>query len=80
MTGKGKHVVPRHDGWAVRSSGASRAAKVFDNRQEAVSYARGLAKKAHGELYVHGKDGTIKERRSYGNDPVHPATKSKLPA
>ncbi len=76
MNKKGKHVVPRQDGgWAVKTTGASRASKVFEKKDDAVKYARDSAKKVHGELYVHGKDGTIKERRSYGNDPCPPKDK-----
>jgi len=76
MSSKDKHVVPKQEGgWAVRSAGAARAARVFETRDKAVAYARTAAKKEHGELYVHGKDGTIKERRSYGNDPFPPRDK-----
>lgn len=76
MSTKGKHVVPRQrGGWAVKTAGKSRAGKVFETKTDAVNYARGAAKKEHGELYVHGKDGTIKERRSYGNDPFPPRDK-----
>jgi len=70
MATKGKHVVPRQSGgWAVKTAGKSRAGRVFEKKADAVDYARDAAKREHGELYVHGKDGTIKERRSYGNDP-----------
>ncbi len=75
MTSKGKHVVPRKDGWAVKTAGTTKAGKVFDTKSEAVGYARAVAKKAHGDLYIHGKDGTIKERRTYGNDPAPPKSK-----
>lgn len=76
MKSKDKHVVPRpRGGWAVKTTGKTRAGRVFDNKADAVSYARDVSKKEHGELYVHGKDGTIKERRSYGNDPCPPKDK-----
>lgn len=76
MSKNAKHVVPsQRGGWAVRSAGASKAGRVFDSKKQAVDYARGVAKNAHGELYIHGKDGTIKERRSYGNDPLPPRDK-----
>ena len=73
MSSKGKHVVPsQRGGWAVRSTGARRAARVFNNKKQAVEFAREFAQKESGELYVHGRDGTIKERRSYGKDPFPP--------
>jgi hypothetical protein len=76
MSKKDQHVVPSTTGgWAVRRSGAERASKVFDTQQEAVKHARTQAKKESSELYVHGKDGTIRERNSYGNDPNPPKDK-----
>lgn len=76
MSKKGQHVVPStKGGWAVRQSGAERASKVFDTQVAAVKHARTVAKKAKTELYVHGRDGTIRERNSYGNDPYPPRDK-----
>lgn len=76
MTKNGTHVVPRdNDGWAVRKEGASRASKIFTTQADAVKYARELAQKEKAELYVHRRDGTIRERDSYGNDPFPPKDK-----
>lgn len=69
MNKSGRHVIPNaQGGWSVRKSGATRATRVFDTRQEAESFARNLAKKEHGELYIHRRDGTIRQRDSYGKD------------
>ncbi|WP_029888582.1 DUF2188 domain-containing protein [Polycyclovorans algicola] len=68
-----KHVVPNPSGgWSVKNSGATRASKVFDTQQQAITYGRDAAKKTRSELYVHGRDGTIKNKNSYGNDPMPP--------
>lgn len=76
MKSKDKHVIPKQHGrWAVRSTGRSRAARVFDDKDQAVKYAKSIAQKDHGELYVHGKDGTIKERRSYAKASALPKDK-----
>lgn len=73
---KDQHVVPSTTGgWAVRRSGAERASKVFDTQGKAVEHARAMAKKEHCELYIHGKDGTIRQRSSFGNDPHPPKDK-----
>lgn len=72
MIKNSRHVVPRQDGWAVKKSGATRASKVFDTQEDAIKYGRSQAKKESGELYVHRKDGTIRERDSYGHDPYPP--------
>jgi hypothetical protein len=69
---KSQHVVPRTEGgWAVRKTGAARASKVFANQQEAVKYAKEVAQKEGGAMYIHRSDGTIRDRSSYGNEP-HP--------
>jgi hypothetical protein len=76
MAKPSKHVVPSPSGgWAVKNSGAVRASKTFDTQLQAVGYAMTAAKKIHTELYIHGRDGTIKDKRSYGHDPVPPRDK-----
>lgn len=66
-----KHVVPRPNGeWAVRSSGAAKATKVFDTQAAAIKFGRDAARRDGVEFYVHRKDGTIRDRDSYGRDPV----------
>ncbi len=70
---KSKHVVPNSQGgWSVRSAGAARAARTFPTQGEAMEYGKTLAKASNSELYIHRKDGTIRDKRSYGNDPYPP--------
>jgi protein-tyrosine-phosphatase len=69
--GKNQHVVPHPDGWAVKSAGASRATKVVATQQEAIDVARQIAQNQQSELLIHGTNGQIREKNSYGNDP-HP--------
>lgn len=76
MSKASKHVVPRTTGgWAVKNAGSFKASKVFTTQADAVTYARDAAKKAKTELFVHGRDGTIKERNTYGSDPMPPRDK-----
>lgn len=75
MEKKNAHVVPREDGWAVKREGASRASKTFDTKADAIKYGREQAKNSKGELFIHGRDGTIRERSSFGNDPMPPRDK-----
>lgn len=70
--GKNQHVVPHPDGWAVKGEGNSKATKITDTQQEAINHARAIAKNQESELLIHGKDGKIRERDSYGNDPYPP--------
>lgn len=70
MAKKGQHVVPRSDGWSVRKTGATRASSVHATQADAIEAATRLARNQKTELYIHGRDGRIRERNSYGNDPV----------
>ena len=69
-----RHIVPNSEkgGWDEKKSGASRASKHFDTKDEAISHAREVAKKNKEELIIHNKDGKIAQRNSYGNDPYPP--------
>lgn len=71
MSKPGQHVVPGNGGWVVRKAGASRATSVHETQSEAVSAATKIAKNQRSEVYVHGRDGRIRERNSFGHD-THP--------
>ncbi|TXG76970.1 DUF2188 domain-containing protein [Candidatus Dojkabacteria bacterium] len=72
MTKRNQHVVPRDERWAVQGAGADRATAVVDTQREAVERAREIARKQGTEVLIHGRDGRIRERDSYGNDPYPP--------
>jgi hypothetical protein len=71
MARKGQHVVPSGDGWAVRKAGSARSTKTFKTQSDAIDLAREIARNQGTELYIHGRDGKIRVRDSYGRDP-HP--------
>lgn len=70
--GKNQHVVPNKDGWAVKGEGNQRNTVVTKTQREAIDIARQIAKNQGSELFVHGQNGQIRERDSYGNDPYPP--------
>lgn len=72
MPKPGQHVVPNGSKWSVRKAGASRASGTFDTQGEAIARARDVAQKQKTELFIHGRDGRIRERNSYGSDPSPP--------
>jgi len=72
MSGKNQHVVPHAGGWAVRGTGNSRATSVYDTQRDAIDTARGIAQNQHSELLIHGRNGQIRDRDSYGGDPFPP--------
>jgi len=76
MAGKTHHVVPSpKGGWGVKKGGASRAAKVFDTKKAAETYARRVSRRQHSELVIHRRDGTIQRKDSHGGDPTPPRDK-----
>jgi uncharacterized protein DUF2188 len=70
--GKNQHVVPHGDGWAVRAEGNERAMSVHVTQSEATDAARQIATNQRSEVLIHGRNGQIRERNSYGNDPCPP--------
>ena len=71
MSKKGQHVVPSMGGWSVKKAGSARATSVHATQAEAIKAGTRIAQNQQTELYVHGRDGRIRERNSYGKDP-HP--------
>ena len=72
MGKRNQHIVPRDDGWAVRGAGSQRASSVHRTQREAIDAGREIARNQGTELFIHGKDGRIRERDSHGNDPFPP--------
>lgn len=72
MSKKNQHVVPHADGWAVQGAGNNRATSVHNTQAEAIDRARGIAQNNKSEILIHGRNGQIRERDSYGNDPFPP--------
>jgi Uncharacterized protein conserved in bacteria (DUF2188) len=61
--------VPRDGEWIVEREGASRASSRHRTQAEADEGGRAVARREQVELIVHGRDGRIRQRESYGNDP-----------
>ncbi|MGE3147786.1 MAG: DUF2188 domain-containing protein [Pseudorhodoplanes sp.] len=72
MSKKNQHVVPHDEGWAVKGAGNSRATSVHQTQHEAIEAARAIAANQHSELFIHGRNGQIRERNTYGDDPFPP--------
>lgn len=67
-----QHVVKRGPDWAVRKEKADRDTAIFDTQAEAIAAARKIAENQGVELFIHGRDGKIRERNTYGHDPYPP--------
>ncbi len=72
MSNKNQHVVPHNGNWAVKGAGNTKATSVHQTQAEAIERAKEIAKNQQSELLVHGENGRIRERNSYGNDPYPP--------
>jgi hypothetical protein len=72
--GKDKHVVKNGSGWAVKSSG--QVESKHRTQGSAIKQAVSGAKKVGADVVVHGRDGKIRSKDTYGKkDPNPPRDK-----
>ncbi|AVA33658.1 DUF2188 domain-containing protein [Cupriavidus metallidurans] len=62
------HVVPAGEGWAVEAAGGGKRT-IYATQEEAIHAGTERAKADKVELLVHGRDGQIRARNSFGHDP-----------
>jgi hypothetical protein len=63
----------RKDGqWSVKRSGASKASSLHSTQNEAWLETRRLAKGSGSEAFLKDRNGQIRTRNSYDNDPFPP--------
>ncbi len=72
MAKRNQHVIPLGNGWAVKGEGSKKFTVITETQRDAITVARGIAKNNKSELVIHGKDGRIRDKDSYGNDPNPP--------
>lgn len=70
--GKNVHVVKRGDNWSVVTVGSQKAVKITNTQKEAVDRGKSLAQNQKSELVIHGANGRIREKNSYGIDKNPP--------
>jgi Uncharacterized protein conserved in bacteria (DUF2188) len=64
------HVIRGNSGgWQVRIEGSARAHSIHKTQAEAAKAGGALARRNKSELLVHGRDGKIRERGTFGGDP-----------
>ena len=69
---KNQHVTPHGSDWQVKGAGNKRATVVVPTQKQAINIARGIAINKGSEVVIHGTDGKIRQKNSYGNDPFPP--------
>lgn len=67
--GKNQHVVPVDGQWGIKSEGIRNTQSLYGTRAEAIACAREISRNQSSELFIHSRDGRIRERDSHGNDP-----------
>ena len=72
---KNQHVVPNNGNWAVKGEGNSKATSIHETKTEAIKAGIEIAKNQKSELIIHGRNGRIQDKDSYGNDPFPPKDK-----
>lgn len=73
MAGKNQHVTPHPDGgWQVKGEGNTKATAHTPTQAEAIAVARDIARNQGSEAVIHDRQGRIRDKDSYGNDPCPP--------
>ena len=72
MAGKNIHVVRNGDKWQAKQENAQRSSGNFRTQREAFERAREIAINNGQEVAIHGVNGRIRAKHSYGNDPCPP--------
>ena len=71
--GKNQHVTKHpNGGWQVKGAGNSRATVRTTTQKQAAKIARDIAHNQKSECIIHGVNGRIRSKDSYGNDPCPP--------
>ncbi|MDD5551597.1 MAG: DUF2188 domain-containing protein [Candidatus Pacebacteria bacterium] len=76
MIKKNFHSVPQGDAWAIKKEGVDRPVSKHRTQAIAEEKTRVLARRVEVEAIYHNKQGIIKGRDSYGNDPCPPKDKN----
>lgn len=73
MSRKSYHVIANvNGGWNVKRIDAERAARSFASQKEAIEYGRSLSRNQATELIIHGRDGRLTGKESFGKDSNPP--------
>ena len=72
MSKKNYHSVPWEGDWAVKKEGVAKPVSTHHTQAAAEDKTRRLAKQAEVEAVYHNRQGIIKDKDSFGNDPNPP--------
>ncbi|MFZ1654485.1 MAG: DUF2188 domain-containing protein [Candidatus Moraniibacteriota bacterium] len=66
------HVVKSQKSWVVKEEKSSQLLSQHHTQENAIERASGIAREKDLEVFIHGRDGRIRERNTFGNDPFPP--------
>ncbi len=69
------HVTFKNNVWNVKSEGTSKPCNTYDTKSEALARGRQVAQNKGVELVIHGKNGRIQDKDSFGKDSCPPKDK-----
>ncbi len=72
MPNRNVHTVHTEKGWTNRYENSNRTLGYYDTKVEAQSAGREKAMQNNSEHIIHGLNGRIQNKNSYGNDPFPP--------
>lgn len=58
--------IGKKGGWDVKRDGAVKASGNFNTKNEAIEYAEKEGKRYNVEVFIHGEDGKIQKRETFG--------------
>lgn len=70
--GKNIHTVPSGNGWVNKPEGGSALGPIHRTQKRAAEVGRQEARDRGSEHMIHGTNGQIRARNSYGKDPFPP--------
>ncbi len=74
--GKNQHITKnKNGGWNVLGEKNQKPSHICQTKKEAIELGKKIAKNQKSELVIHGIDGKIQDKDSYGNDPIPPRDK-----
>jgi len=59
------HVIRSRGGWVVIGEGTARARRRFEDQGRAIEYAKDLAERSQTDLFVHARDGRVREQMTF---------------
>lgn len=74
MAKKNVHVVKTKDdeSWSVKTAGSQKSYRNVSTQKEAIEIGKTVAKNNQSELLIHGTNGKIREKNTYGLDKFPP--------